>query len=207
MLKTVVHRKNGMSFTVGTLPRGRRFWAFDIKYPENSQNPPELKKFLLSWLDDANPHFRMIVEETEDSDIIKTDIYDTNPLPFYSTNRVVLIGDAAHPMVHHFGQGSCLAIEDAVRLAQGLSLSESPAKYPQCLAEFSGLRETLRAAILVQISRFCGIFYLGSNSVTNSALRLAFLWPFCLLFVGIMKFLLFYLNKNLRSFSAKLKDY
>jgi 2-polyprenyl-6-methoxyphenol hydroxylase-like FAD-dependent oxidoreductase len=204
MLKTVVHSKNGMSFTAGTLPNARRFWAFDVKYPENAPNPPDVKEYLLSWLSDADESFKPFIEETQVEDIIKTDIYDTNPLPFYTTRRVVLIGDAAHPMVHHFGQGSCLAIEDAVRLAQHLSECKDASEYHDAFAKYGRLAETIRAAILVRISRLCGDFYLGSGPITNSILRLAFLWPFCLIFVFLMRFLLFFLNRDLRDFSRSL---
>jgi salicylate hydroxylase len=44
-------------------------------------------------------------------------IYDRAPLPYWSTARVTLLGDAAHPMVPHFGQGAGQAIEDGFALA------------------------------------------------------------------------------------------
>ena len=37
--------------------------------------------------------------------------------PYWSTARVTLLGDAAHPMVPHFGQGAGQAIEDGFALA------------------------------------------------------------------------------------------
>jgi salicylate hydroxylase len=44
-------------------------------------------------------------------------IYDRAPLPYWSTGRVTLMGDAAHPMVPHVGQGAGQSIEDAITLA------------------------------------------------------------------------------------------
>ena len=44
-------------------------------------------------------------------------IYDRAPLPYWSTGRMTLLGDAAHPMVPHLGQGAAQAIEDAFTLA------------------------------------------------------------------------------------------
>ena len=44
-------------------------------------------------------------------------IYDRAPLPYWSTARVTLMGDAAHPMVPHVGQGAGQSIEDAITLA------------------------------------------------------------------------------------------
>jgi 2-polyprenyl-6-methoxyphenol hydroxylase-like FAD-dependent oxidoreductase len=40
---------------------------------------------------------------------------------------VTLLGDAAHPMTPNLGQGACLAIEDAVVLADCLRGSADPA--------------------------------------------------------------------------------
>ena len=44
-------------------------------------------------------------------------IYDRAPLPYWSTDRMTLLGDAAHPMVPHVGQGAAQAIEDGFTLA------------------------------------------------------------------------------------------
>lgn len=44
-------------------------------------------------------------------------IYDRAPLPYWSRGRITLLGDAAHPMVPHLGQGAAQAIEDGFTLA------------------------------------------------------------------------------------------
>jgi salicylate hydroxylase len=44
-------------------------------------------------------------------------LYDRRPLPSWTKGRLVLLGDAAHPMLPHLGQGANQAIEDGVALA------------------------------------------------------------------------------------------
>jgi 2-polyprenyl-6-methoxyphenol hydroxylase-like FAD-dependent oxidoreductase len=209
MFKTVMHDESGISLTGGTLGRHRKFWALDVYYPEKTDGPLELKPYLLGKLKTTNSAMSDIVRATDEKDIIKTDIYDTSPLPFYSTRRVVLIGDAAHPMVHHFGQGSCLALEDAVRLAKELhdaQLGDIVTDFSAAISKFTRVKATMRSTALVYISRLCGDFYLRNNTITNSILWIAFAWPISLIFVWTMKFLLFYLNKDLRVFAkAKLQ--
>ncbi|KAB2352441.1 FAD-dependent monooxygenase [Actinomadura rudentiformis] len=48
-------------------------------------------------------------------------LYDRAPLPSWGSGRVTLLGDAAHPMLPHHGQGASQALEDAVVLAHCLS--------------------------------------------------------------------------------------
>ncbi|GLZ29317.1 putative monooxygenase [Lentzea sp. NBRC 105346] len=42
---------------------------------------------------------------------------DRDPVQRWADGRVVLIGDAAHPMLQYAAQGACLALEDSVALA------------------------------------------------------------------------------------------
>ena len=42
---------------------------------------------------------------------------DREPIKQWSRGNVTLLGDAAHPMLQYLAQGACMALEDAVRLA------------------------------------------------------------------------------------------
>ena len=50
----------------------------------------------------------------------KWPLFDREPLPLWSEGRLVLIGDACHPMKPHMGQGAAMAIEDAAILVRSL---------------------------------------------------------------------------------------
>ena len=50
----------------------------------------------------------------------KWPLFDREPLPFWGSGRIVLIGDACHPMKPHMGQGAAIAIEDAAILVRCL---------------------------------------------------------------------------------------
>lgn len=47
-------------------------------------------------------------------------MYDRNPMENWSSGRVTLLGDAAHPMLQYLAQGGCQAIEDAAYLTNML---------------------------------------------------------------------------------------
>jgi 2-polyprenyl-6-methoxyphenol hydroxylase-like FAD-dependent oxidoreductase len=51
-------------------------------------------------------------------------MYDREPMENWTTGRVTLLGDAAHPMVQYLAQGACQAIEDAGCLARQLAASD-----------------------------------------------------------------------------------
>src|SRR5258708_28629898 len=66
-------------------------------------------------------------------------IYDLAPLPYWSDGRMTLLGDAAHPMVPHLGQGAAQAIEDAFTLAVLLEGAKSK-DVPKRLEAYGKLR-------------------------------------------------------------------
>ena len=49
------------------------------------------------------------------------ELFDRDPAPFWNSGRVTLLGDAAHPLLPHTGQGAAMAIVDAVTLGQVLA--------------------------------------------------------------------------------------
>ena len=51
---------------------------------------------------------------------------DRDPLPYWSSGRVTLLGDAAHPMYPVGSNGASQAILDARALADALARSEHP---------------------------------------------------------------------------------
>jgi salicylate hydroxylase len=52
--------------------------------------------------------------------VLKTALYERDPLPEWTSGRVTLLGDASHPMMPFMAQGAGSAIEDAVVLARCL---------------------------------------------------------------------------------------
>jgi 2-polyprenyl-6-methoxyphenol hydroxylase-like FAD-dependent oxidoreductase len=53
-------------------------------------------------------------------EVYKWGIYDRDPLSTWSKGRVVLLGDACHPMTPYMASGAAMALEDAVVLARCL---------------------------------------------------------------------------------------
>lgn len=66
-------------------------------------------------------------------------LYDREPLASWTCGRLSLLGDAAHPMLPHVGQGANQAIEDGVALAEILSGAE-PSTAAPALVAFEELR-------------------------------------------------------------------
>ena len=64
---------------------------------------------------------RALVSHTLRGQCYKWALLGRDPLPFWSTERVTLLGDAAHPMVPYLAQGAVMAIEDAWVLAASLA--------------------------------------------------------------------------------------
>jgi salicylate hydroxylase len=73
-------------------------------------------------------------------------LYDREPLPAWTRGRLTLLGDAAHPMLPHLGQGANQSIEDGMALATILSLA-SRANVPAALLAYERLRRERVAAV------------------------------------------------------------
>lgn len=65
-----------------------------------------------------HPRARQIIEHGENWKLWV--LCDREPIARWNDGRVVLLGDAAHPMLQYFAQGACMALEDAVALGHQL---------------------------------------------------------------------------------------
>ena len=83
---------------------------------------PELRRRLMelhgNW---ADPVPQLIESATE---MLNIAIHDVPSLPVWSAGRTILIGDAAHAVAPHSGQGASMALEDAQFLAKLLRGSD-----------------------------------------------------------------------------------
>jgi salicylate hydroxylase len=67
---------------------------------------------------DFHPDARALLAGCDE--VLKTALYERDPMPAWSRGRMSLLGDAAHPMLPFMAQGAGMAIEDAVVLARHL---------------------------------------------------------------------------------------
>jgi salicylate hydroxylase len=73
-------------------------------------------------------------------------LYDREPLPNWTKGRLTLLGDAAHPMLPHLGQGANQSIEDGMALATILAEVDQ-ATVPAALLAYERLRRERVAAV------------------------------------------------------------
>lgn len=87
-------------------------WDFQGPYVQSSQE--ELYEAFKGY----HPTVQNLIGATES--ITKWPFLNRNPLPLWSRGRLVMLGDACHPMKPHMAQGACMAIEDAAILVRSL---------------------------------------------------------------------------------------
>jgi 2-polyprenyl-6-methoxyphenol hydroxylase-like FAD-dependent oxidoreductase len=89
--------------------------------------------------------FRAVTAATDE--LRCDELVDRDPLPFWGRGVVTLLGDAAHPVLPHTGQGAAQAIVDAVTLGKAL---ENDVDVERALRSYERERLTRTAALLAQ---------------------------------------------------------
>jgi len=92
------------------------------------------------------------------------------PLPHWSKGNIVLLGDAAHPVLPFLAQGAGLAIEDAVTLADTLSTCGKDHRF--AFAEYERLRRSRALRVQQESIRLGRIYHLSQpwSSMRNLVL-------------------------------------
>ena len=81
---------------------------------------------LRAFYKDFHPDARALLDACDS--VLKSALYERDPLPQWSKNRVTLMGDASHPMLPFMAQGAGMAIEDGVVLGRCLVGDEPEAE-------------------------------------------------------------------------------
>jgi len=113
----------GARFGLGPTSGDRVVWWAAWNAPAGGKDDGNtaalLRKRFGTWRDPIPA----ILEATPEAALIRNDIYDRRPARTWGRGRVVLVGDAIHPMTPDLAQGACQAIVDATTLASCLSAS------------------------------------------------------------------------------------
>ena len=103
-------------------------------------DPQVLRAAFQGW----DPRIGQVLAQVERT--FRWALYDREPLPAWTRGRLTLLGDAAHPMLPHLGQGANQAIEDGMALATVLAQSDA-ASAPAALQVYERLRRERVAEI------------------------------------------------------------
>ena len=131
----------GKGTKVYLLPlRHRNQMSFDITAlnPDGTWAPSITKEELLKTVEGFDERIVAIARGLDMDTVNIRAVYDIDPVDSWHTDSVVLMGDAAHSMLHHQGQGANSAIEDAGALADALAEAGS---VKEALALFQATRK------------------------------------------------------------------
>ncbi|MGE2714978.1 FAD-dependent oxidoreductase [Mycolicibacterium litorale] len=144
----------GAGTEVGHVPLGsdHTYWFATERTAEGGSTPDgELDYLRRKYRDWADP-IPSLLAATAAGDVLRNDLYDRDQVRVWSRGPVTLVGDAAHPMRPHLGQGGCQGLEDAAVLARCVARSPD---LPSAFARFARFRRA-RVRALVRESRLIG---------------------------------------------------
>ena len=107
----------GTVFGVVPLADGRVYCYASAPAPPGVRHDDETAELLRTFGTWHDPIPRLIATVGPGAVLHDDVFWIAEPLPAYHRGRVAILGDAAHAMTPHLGQGACQAIEDAVVLA------------------------------------------------------------------------------------------
>ena len=105
---------------------------------EESWTTPGSVDELRGFYADFHPDARALLDACDS--VLKTALYERDPLTAWSLGPMTLVGDACHPMMPFMAQGAGMAIEDGVVLARNLAGVAAPAQVAAALRRYETMR-------------------------------------------------------------------
>ena len=107
MVYYVTEKRDEIYYVTG-VPEAQ--WDMTKSWVPSSQDA--MREAFAGW----HPTVQALIEATPE--VSKWPLLERDPLPLWSRGRIVLLGDACHPMKPHMAQGAAMAIEDAAMLTR-----------------------------------------------------------------------------------------
>jgi 2-polyprenyl-6-methoxyphenol hydroxylase-like FAD-dependent oxidoreductase len=168
----------GKRFGILTIGQGKFTWYATMNAAADHQDGPDgRKREILNEFSGWHAPVLDLIATTPEAEILKHPAYDITPLPRWSTGRVTLLGDAAHPCTPNLGQGGCMALEDAMVLANCVSKEPS---IETALRRYASLRRTRtrhiqqRSLLMGNIGQWENPFMLRGRHFTTNLLPAGF---------------------------------
>ena len=105
---------------------------------EESWTTPGSVDELRGFYANFHPDARALLDACDS--VLKTALYERDPLTVWSQGHMTLVGDACHPMMPFMAQGAGMAIEDGVVLARNLAAVTAPAQVTAALRRYEAMR-------------------------------------------------------------------
>jgi salicylate hydroxylase len=120
--------------------RHRNQVSFDVTFPSSDSDwsPRGTKEDLLTAMAGFDERLVNIARNLDMSTVNIRSAYDIDPIDVWHSGSVALLGDAAHAMLHHQGQGANSAILDVRGLTDAL---EQAGSVPEALALYQATRK------------------------------------------------------------------
>ena len=143
----------GRGFEAGVARAGQRevYWYLSVREDEAGgvREPMALAARFAARFHEP---FQRIVRATPPGDIRLDELLARDPIDDWGRGPVTLLGDAAHPMLPHAGQGAAQALEDAVALGAVLDAATDPAGIDAGLRRYERVRAA-RTRTIVALAR------------------------------------------------------
>jgi 2-polyprenyl-6-methoxyphenol hydroxylase-like FAD-dependent oxidoreductase len=152
---------------VGVLPVDGEHLVWYFQFDNRRFSPPQenaeaRRSFVQNLIGDWADPIPQLIAQTDFSRVHLWRPIDTDLIPYFNYKNLVLVGDAAHPLLPFTSQGVSSAVEDAITLAQlttsGQDLNESLSAYSmqrrlECEPFIAKGRELMRCFLQPQGAR------------------------------------------------------
>jgi len=121
------------------------YWFLSLSTADVLEGPADVHSVMRRFAARFDAQFHAIAGATLPADMRLDELLARDPLPRWGAGPITLLGDAAHPMLPHTGQGAAQALEDAVALGRALGHEPDPVT---ALRRYEAIRSPLTRRVV-----------------------------------------------------------